>query len=250
MQIQPILAALRRHRLASLLIALEIALACAVLCNAFFLIVSRVQQTHVDSGVDERALAVVKLTGYDEAKSVDLNARVLDGLGKLPGVQSVSVINAVPFGEHAGTAGITLDAAGEHFGGVVHFYVGGPGSYQALGLRLLAGRAPQMSDYQPMPGLFPNDATVLVTRALAEHLWPGVDPLGKEFWCDKFHFRVSGVVAHMARPNGGEGGPDTIEWSVFATAQPGANLAGLYLLRADPSVLPRVLRDARAAMAR
>ena len=31
-------------------------------------------------------------------------------------------------------------------------------------------------------------------------------------------------------------------------AQPGANLAGTYLLRADPQNLPRVLRDARAAM--
>lgn len=52
MQIQPILAALRRHRLATLLIALEIALACAVLCNACFLIANRIALIHLDSGVD------------------------------------------------------------------------------------------------------------------------------------------------------------------------------------------------------
>lgn len=250
MQIQPIFAALRKHRLATVLIALEIALACAVLCNACFLIASRLQQTHVISGVDEGALAALKLTGYDDAHAVDLNARVLSGLRTIPGMQSVSVINAVPFGEHAGTAGITLDAAGQQRGGVVEFYVAGPGSFEALGLQLVAGSTPQASDFQPMTNVLPADATVWVTRALAEHLWPGVDPLGKEFWCGKLHFRVGGVVAHLARPHGGEGGSSTIEWSVFTPAQPGAHLAGVYLLRAAPAELPRVLRDARTAMAK
>ena len=249
MQIQPILDALRRHRLASILIALEIALACAVLCNACFLIVSRVQQTRVVSGVDENALAALKLTGYDPARGVDLNARVLSGLAKLPGVQSVSAINQVPFGDHAGTAGITTDAEGKHPGGVVDFFVGGPGSFKALGVQVVAGRVPQPDDYQPVDFFVPDDSVVWVTRALAEHLWPGADPLGKEFWTGKFHFRVAGVLAHLARPYGGEGGPDTIEWSVYVPAQPGASLAAVYLLRADPAQLPRVLRDARAAIA-
>jgi putative ABC transport system permease protein len=59
---------------------------------------------------------------------------------------------------------------------------------------------------------------------------------------------VGGVLAHLVRPSGGEGGSDTVEWSVFVPAQPGASLAGTYLLRANPQNLPRVLRDARAAM--
>ncbi|KZC21302.1 MULTISPECIES: ABC transporter permease [Rhodanobacter] len=249
MQIQPVLAALRKHRLATMLIALEIALACAVLCNACFLIVSRVQQTQVNSGVDENALAALKLTGYDPARGVDLNARVLSGLAKLPGVQSVSAINQVPFGDHAGTAGITTDPEGKRFGGVVDFYVGGRGSFEALGVRVVAGRLPQADDYKPVDFFVPDDSVVWVTRALAEHLWPGADPLGKEFWTGKFHFRVAGVLAHLVRPYGGEGGPGTIEWSVYVPAQPAANLAAVYLLRADPAQLPRVLRDARAAIA-
>ncbi|MGA9334050.1 MAG: FtsX-like permease family protein, partial [Rudaea sp.] len=230
------------------LVALEIALACAVLCNACFLIVNRVQQTRVDSGVDESALAAIKLTGYDASKSVDLNARVVSGLGKIPGVKSVSVINQVPFGDHAGTAGITLDREGKHFGGVVDFYVAGPGSFKALGVKLVAGSAPQADDYHPVTSFVPDDSTVLVTRTLAAHLWPGANPLGKQFWVDKYHFRVGGVLAHLARPSAGEGGPGTIEWSVFVPAQPGAHLAGVYLLRAEPTQLLRVLRDARAAI--
>jgi putative ABC transport system permease protein len=249
MQIRPIFAALRKHRLATFLITMEIALACAVLCNACFLIVNRVQQIRIHSGVDESALAAIKLTGFDDSHGVDLNARVLNGLAKVPGVQSVSVISAVPFGGSPDNAGITTDAAGKQFAGVVNFYSGGPGSFKALGLQLIAGRPPQDGDYQPVLHFVPDDALVWITKSLADHAWPGVDPLGKEFWVGKPHFRVAGVVAHLARPAPGEGGPSTIDWSVFVPSLPGAHFAGSYLLRAAPAQLPRVLRDARAAIA-
>ena len=249
MQIRPILSALRKHRVATLLIATEIALACAVLCNACFLIANRVQQIQVHSGVDERALAVIKLTGFDEKDGLDLNARVLGGLATIPGMRSVSVINAVPFGGSPNNAGITTDALGKQFAGVVNFYTGGPGSFKALGLQLVAGRAPHDDDYQPVVHFVPDDALVWVTQSLAEHAWPGIDPIGKEFWVGRPHFRVAGVVANLARPSPGEGGPSTIEWSIFVPSRPGAHFAGTYLLRASPEQLPRVLRDARAAIA-
>lgn len=250
MLIRPILASLRKHRLATFLISMEIALACAVLCNACFLIVNRVQQIRIHSGVDEGALAAIRLTGFDAGQGVDLNARVLNGLARIPGMQSVSVISAVPFGGFANNAGITTDAAGKQFAGVVNFYSGGPGSFKALGLQLIAGRPPQEGDYQPVIHFVPDDALVWVTKSLADHAWPGVDPLGKEFWVGMPHFRVAGVVAHLARPAPGEGGPSTIDWSVFVPSRPGAHFAGSYLLRASPAQLPRVLRDARAAVAK
>ena len=122
MQIKPILAALRKHRLATVLIALEVALACAVLCNACFMIANRLQLMKVDSGVDERALAVLTLSGFDPAQPGDLNARVVAGLRAIPGMQSVSVVNTVPFGQANGNAGVMLDSAGKRFGGVVGLY--------------------------------------------------------------------------------------------------------------------------------
>ena len=249
MQIRPILAALRKHRLATLLIVMEIALACAVLCNACFMIAHRLELTRVNSGVDERSLAVLEVSGFDAGQPGDLNARMVAGLRAIPGMQSVSVVNSVPFGDQPTNAGITLDAAGKHFGGVLGFYNDGPGSFEALGLKLVEGRAPKPEDFQPLATYVPSDAQVIVSRTLAEHLWPGQDALGKEFWTGGYHFRVMGVVAHMARTGAGEGGTGTIEWSVFVPAQPGASLAGTYLLRADPRDLPRVLRDAKAAVA-
>ncbi len=250
MQIRPILAALRRHRLATLLIAMEIALACAVLCNACFMIANRIGLMHVDSGVDETSLATVQLTGYEDSHAVDLNARVLSGLRSIPGMQSVTVLNSIPFGARRGTAGITLDAAAQHFGGVVEFYVGGPGSLQALGVRLIAGRGPQADDFRAFTGLMPSDASVQITYALAEHLWPGVDPLGKEFWLDKMHYRVVGVINHLVRPDPPGWPESSKDWSIFVPAQPGKLLVGSYLLRADPRDVPRVLRDARTMIAK
>src|SRR3546814_20904079 len=133
MQSRPFRAALRPHRMATVLIALEIALACAVLCNACFLIAGRIGAIQVDSGVDEASLATVQLAGYENAHAVDLNARVLAGLGSIAGVQSVSLLNSIPFGARRGTAGTPPHFAGQTFGGVVQFYVGGPGRPPALG---------------------------------------------------------------------------------------------------------------------
>lgn len=248
MQIKPILAALRKHRLATVLIALEIALACAVLCNACFLIAHRVAQMHVVSGVDESALATVQLTGFDTSQATDLNARVMAALRTVPGVQSVSLLASIPFGARSGRAGITTDAAEQHFGGVVDFYVGGPGSFRDLGLRLVAGRAPQADDYQPIANFLPAQASVQITRVLAEHLWPGADPLGKEFWMGTYRFRVVGVLDHLVIPAPGMGEEKDPDWSVFVPAQPGPQMTGSYLLRADPQHLRRALRDALAAV--
>ncbi len=249
MQIKPILAALRKHRLATVLIMMEIALACAVLCNAFFMIAHRIELSRVDSGVGESVLAVLQVSGFEAGQSGDLNARMVAGLRAIRGVQSVSVVSSVPFGSQSTNAGIKLDRAGKHFGGVLGFYNDGPGSFEALGLKLVEGRAPKPDDFQPMATFVPSDAQVLVSRTLAGHLWPGQSALGKEFWIGEYHFRVMGVVAHMARTGAGEGGTGTIEWSVFVPALPGPSLAGTYLLRADPRDLPRVLRDAKAAVA-
>ncbi len=249
MQIGPILAALRKHRLATMLIVMEIALACAVLCNACFMIAQRLQLTRLNSGVDESALAVLQVSGFDAGAPGDLNARMVAGLRAIPGVQSVSVVSSVPFGDQPTNAGVNLDRAGKRFGGVLGFYNAGPGSFAALGLKLVDGRAPQPDDFRTVPTFLPSDAQVIVSRVLADHLWPGQDALGKEFWVGDYHYRVMGVVAHMARTGAGEGGMGTIEWSVFVPAQPGPNLAGTYLLRASPGDLPRVLRDAKAAVA-
>ncbi len=50
MEIRPILSTLARHKTAAALIALEIALTCAIICNALFMVGDRLSQ------INERVL--------------------------------------------------------------------------------------------------------------------------------------------------------------------------------------------------
>ncbi|MGH8396898.1 MAG: ABC transporter permease [Gammaproteobacteria bacterium] len=252
MQIQPIFAALKHHKLATFLIAMEIALACAVLCNACFLIADRLSAMNINSGVDETSLGAIVVTGFDPKQATDLNARMLAGLGAIPGVQSVHVISSVPFGPQWGVDGMTLDQAGKQRGAVVEFYLGGADTPNALGLTLVAGHMPAVDDYQPLQGqdYFPLSSHVLITRALAERLWPDASPLGKEFWVAKWQFRVIGVIPNLSVSQYTENGEHGAEWTVFVPTQPGGQLAGTYLVRAKPQDLERVMTKARAAVAK
>ncbi|HTV87013.1 MAG TPA: FtsX-like permease family protein [Dyella sp.] len=249
MQIAPILAALRRHRVATFLIALEIALACAVLCNACFLIVNRIQSMQMVSGVDESALAFIAVDGYAPKRAADLNARMVAGLSALEGVKAVGIINTVPFDGRAAMNGVTTDPNRQHYDHTVNTYLGDPASLHMLGLRLLAGRLPTQDEYRPIVDSFvPKDSLVLVTRSLADALWPGQDALGKEFWCVDFHFRVIGVVDHLAIPQPEGRGPGRGDYSVFVPVLPQDQLAGTYLIQAAPQDMPRVYREAMMAV--
>jgi putative ABC transport system permease protein len=244
MQIKPILAALKRHRLATMLIALEIALACAVLCNACFLIANRVDAMHMISGVDENSLAFVKVTGFDADKANDVNARMVAGLSSIEGVKSVGVVNSLPFTPQSGRVGVSLHASMDSMAEVVDLYLGDAATLHALGLHLVEGRMPVSDDYQPVAQFAPTDASVVITRSLADALWPGSDPLGKEFWCCTSHLRVMGVVDHLVSPQPEDHADRERDFSAFVPAMPGGGLAGTYVVKADPADIQRVFRDA------
>ncbi|WP_045728625.1 FtsX-like permease family protein [Xanthomonas sp. GPE 39] len=250
MQIRPILSALSRHRIAAMLIALEVALACAVLCNACLLIGNRLELVHLHSGIDEAALGLVSLHGCDGCNTVDLDARILDAIRRTPGVRAAGTINSVPFAPPTGNNGVCLDPDCSTNRGVPHFYTASPGAVAALGLRPSRGREFNDADYQPFEHFAPAQVNVWITRALAEHLWPGQDPLGRAFWSSS-HFRVIGVLDHLARPDPGrsEDGVLGSDWSVLIPVSE-ATQSGMYVLRADPHALPRVLAQARTAVAR
>lgn len=248
MQTRYIIAALRKHRLATFLIALQIALACAVLCNACFLVAQRLEATQIDSGMDETSLGTIKLSGFDPQQSGDLNARVLNALRGVAGVETVSVINMVPFGETAVRAGVSLDQEEKNFGGVIDFYVGDVKAIEGLGLRLVAGRLPAPDEYTPVTQHVPANPPVLITRTLAAHFWPGQNPVGQQFWTMDMTFRVVGVIEHLSVTAPGGGESEDPDWSVFVPAAAGPGLAGKYLVRGRPGDIARVMDDARKAV--
>lgn len=240
MQVGIIVAALKKHRLATFLIAIEIALACAVLCNAIFMFMEKSRALNLDSGVEESSLGVVQLSGFSADNANDINARVINAIRAIPGVESVGVISAVPFGDPGVRAGVNIDEALERSGGVLDFYLGDAVALNSLGLKLLSGRMPDSAEYAPIEQYVPSNAPVLVTKQLADRYWPGQTAVGQSIWAMDTRFTVIGVVEHLvvSQPGGGEAlGND---WSLIVPAVAGPQFAGRYVVRAKPQDLPRI----------
>ena len=69
MELRPILSTLMRHKTAAALIVLEIALTCAIICNALFMIGDRIKQLNEVSGIAEKELVRVQLTSIGGDKT-------------------------------------------------------------------------------------------------------------------------------------------------------------------------------------
>ena len=106
MQLKPILASLKHHKLTALLLVLQVAFTCAIITNAVFLIAQRVQRVTTRSGLDENTLSLVSINDLDAgANPLALHEADLATLRKLPGVRSAALITNVPFSRSENSSG-------------------------------------------------------------------------------------------------------------------------------------------------
>jgi putative ABC transport system permease protein len=99
MQIQPILAALKRHKAGTILIALQIALTLAIVCNALFIIKQRVTHLSRATGIDEQNILTVRNQWVGQPPSqqvIGLMATDLAALRQIPGVLDAYSTNSYP----------------------------------------------------------------------------------------------------------------------------------------------------------
>ncbi|MGH8116280.1 MAG: ABC transporter permease [Rhodanobacteraceae bacterium] len=88
---------------------------------------------------------------------------------------------------------------------------------------------------------------MIVSRALAEQLWPGQPALGKLLYLTpEASFRVIGVVATLARANAHDN--RTAQYSMIIPLEMGADKNQTYVIRTRPQDRQRVLRAAVAAL--
>src|ERR1700761_5700787 len=106
LHLRPILSTLQRHKTAAALVVLEIALTCAIVCNAVFLIATRVERLSSPSGTAEGSLVYLTVRGIGRPanKMADTGAD-LAALRALPGVREASVASQVPFGRQQWNTG-------------------------------------------------------------------------------------------------------------------------------------------------
>lgn len=253
MDIRPILSTLRRHKTAAALIVLEIALSCAIICNALFLIGARIERVDRVTGMEDDAIVRINTAGIGTRDDADARTKAdVAALRAIPGVVAASSTNHVPFDFSSWntSVGIKPDQPIPSMNAAV--YLGDEQLLESFGMRIVAGRDFLPEEYLDWGQLdtTPNFAVpgVIVTRAMADKLFPGQNPLGRllhDGWGSK-PIPIIGVVDTMIRPNDNEGQAGAYH-SMFLPIRPAG---GRFVIRTTPDRRDEVLKAAVASLKR
>jgi len=244
--IRPIFATLRRHKLVAVLLLLQVAATCAVVCNVGAMVVGRLQRMNMPSGVDENALELIDVR--DLRPHSDVLARQqadLASLRAIAGIQGVAVVDSLPFSSDTWQVGShRAGDTGDKGGMPLTLYNGTPGELAVLGVKLVAGRDFTTADVQHRG--FRDSATppvIIVTKALADKLYPKGDALGKSIYLDggSSPSTIVGEVERLQVPATGSW-VNNFTWN--ATIEPvrlNSNFSR-YAIRAKPGRLQAAMR--------
>lgn len=264
MTLHPILAALRKHKAGVVLIALQIALTLAIVCNAVFIIGQRIERVNRPTGLDESDLFLVSqqwvgAPGEDVPGGVDkldaMQVEDLSALRQLPDVASVASINSMPLldsswnGAIANKPGDPRSSSGARSFSRTTYYFGDDQMLSTLGVRLVAGRAFNAGDVQHQGFRDQRDPTIVIlTKALADKLYPAGGAVGKSVYLNggTVPVTVIGVVDRMQVPSAGAG--DETAWNAtLAPVRLNANFSR-YVVRAKPGRLDAAMEAVTPAL--
>ena len=201
----------RRTRLRGALVMGQVALSVVLLSGAGFLLRGLYRILTVNPGFDSQQVAMaavdLSLARYSEEKGRAFFNEVLEKLNAMPGVVSASVAASVPPTEWPGAVSIfypgqdpppeVLQAREFEVGLRVNVNHVAPNYFRTLGIPLLRGRDFTDRDRAGGPGV------VIVSRKLAEKMWPAANPIGKQIAYPSWQgprrppFEVVGVVGDV-----------------------------------------------------
>lgn len=251
MQIRPIIAALRHHKAGTLLIAMQIALTLAIVCNALFIIRQRVTHLSQPSGIDEADVLVIRNEWAGKplpGEIASLMAADMGTLRKLPGVADVYATNSYPLSGGGLSYGIGHSPDKFKLVSTTAIYFADENALQTLGLKLVAGRnfrpdeigqVDKHADIQP--------GAIILTRTLADRLFPDGSALGKTAYISRQPSTIVGIVERMQTPWVDSG---AAQYADCSTLVPYRRLTSstVYVVRAQPGQLEDVRRHVRAAL--
>ncbi len=249
MDIRPILSTLRRHKTASALIVIEIALSCAIVCNALFLIGTRMDRMGRDTGMANDEIVRINTAGIGTDDNADAAVKTdLAALRAIPGVEYATSTNHVPFDSSSWNSSVSIKPDQQIPSMNAGVYLGDEQLLETFGVKIVAGRDFLPEEYVDM-GSLTNDSSIpsaIVTRTMAEKLFPGESALGKllyDTWGSK-PIKIVGVVESLIRPND-NGGPTEAQHSMLMPIRP---TAGRFAIRTRPERREEVLKAAVAAL--
>lgn len=233
----------KAHKLlAATLIAL-IGLSFMVIGNALPSILSTLAAIGAPSGLREAGLGVLHIEENAGAQGQADGSFVLSRLAAVGGVQQAAVISSLPLQNRALTFNPYRQRGGDAVPRAVSAYVGTPGFVPLLGVHLVLGRDFRAEEYARPDGLLPGGSVAIVSRDLADYLWPGqVNPLGKVLLASNDRaYRVVGVIDRLAETN-----PRSLadrQLVALFPGIPGAGLEDTFVFRYDSRTDANALFD-------
>lgn len=252
MQIKPILSALRRHKAGTFLIAMQIALTLAIVCNALFIIQQRLAHLSEPSGLDEPNIFIIQNEWVGPASTEQADAKIREDLAVLrglAGVQDVTPSNSYPLRGGGWDDGVKLnpDQLQDSSGATIYF--GDDRFVDTLGLKLIAGRnfRPEEITRMDMRDRL-GPPVVMVTKALADKLFPSGDAVGKTIYLIGGPTTIVGVIDLLQAQSVDRWASSFAYRSVIVPRRLAVSLGAFYLVRAKPGQLDAVMRAAPKAL--
>ena len=250
MQFRPIISAMRRNKVGAMLIAVQMAITLAILCNALFIIQQRIALSKRPTGTDE--VNIVVLDNQWVGNPPDIVGRQqgdLAALRSLPGVQDAFATNAVPLTNSGSTTGISLRPDQKNATASAALYFGDEHTLAAWGLKLIAGRNFNSDEVFDKVGYtdFKPPAAIIITKGLADKLFPNANAVGQSIYTDSPQAHpIVGVVDRLQVPWVSAGGwgsafndSSIIEPFRFVSPYP-----TLYVVHAQPGQAAAVIQAA------
>jgi putative ABC transport system permease protein len=256
MEIRPILSALMRNKTGPILVALQVALSLAILANAMHIVNERRAAMARPSGLsDEHATFYIiarNLSNDTPEQQLATMKREADVLRAVPGVASVANVSQMPLSRSGSNNSVAVDRRQVRESAIASIYISGDSVINTFGLKIVEGR-----DFLPQELVDVNENAsrdypkqVIITKALAEKLWPGASAVGKTMYFgtgeEAQGTLVVGVVERLqiAHVNLEE----RSEYSALIPARLYGNPGVLYAIRTEPGQRDRVMKEAESAL--
>jgi predicted permease len=177
-----------------MLVVAEIALACVLLCGAGLLVRSFLRVLETDPGFRAEQVATWRIEPGGKYKTDEdvmaFYSTLTEHVAALPGVTSVGLTDTLPLGRNR-SWDVRVKGQQVRQGVGVFPRMVDPGYLSTIGIPLRAGR-----DFTKFDTAKSEQVTIL-SESLAERLFPGQDPIGRETETGGRNYRVIGVVGSV-----------------------------------------------------
>ncbi len=252
MEIGPIFSALRRNKVGALLIALQVALTLAIICNALFIINERLAFIARPTGIDEGNIFVIKnlwVGRGTDAQNTSLLQTDLQTLRDLPGVADVYSTNTVPLTNGGWSDGVNLTADQEHSTTQAANYFVDEHALNTMDIKLVAGRnfkPEEITDRAERDSGLPD--SMIVTQEFAQKMFPTESALGKAVYMEgKKPTTIIGIIENLQVPWVGSW---VKTWGYTAALIPQRMIRqnSAYVVRAKPGQLQTAMKAAETKL--